>query len=116
MVGGQWYKRVLLLGLARCPRVGEIGNWGIWEYCEGGDGLVPKYAEGGEGLEPILGDGGNGFLDGAIDGLAENGRELAETRERYHSGGYGQGSVFGMISESGIGGPVDQSDGGPNPS
>ena len=85
-----------------------------WEYCEDGDGSVPEYFDGGEGSVPVLGDGGDGFLDGAIDGLAEKGRELAGTGERYRSRGYGQGSIFGVISESGIGGPVDQSDGGPH--
>jgi hypothetical protein len=76
---------------------------------------VPEYFDGGEGSVPVLGDGGEGFLDGAIDGLAEKGREPEGTGESYRSGGYGQGSVFGVISESGIGGPVDQFDGGPNP-
>jgi hypothetical protein len=76
---------------------------------------VSEYFDGGKGLVPVLGDGGDGFLDGAIDGLAENGREPEGTGERYRSGGYGQGSVFGVTSESGIGGPVDQSDGGPHP-
>ena len=27
MVGGLWYKRVLLLGPARCPRAEKIGDW-----------------------------------------------------------------------------------------
>jgi len=115
MVGGLWYKRGLLLGPARCPGAGEIGDWDAWEYCEGGDGSVPVYFDGGEGSVPVLGDGGDGFLDGAIDGLAEKGREPEGTGERYHSRGYGHGSVFGVISESGIGGPINQSDGGPHP-
>jgi hypothetical protein len=115
MVGGLWYKRGLLLGPARCPGVGEVGDWDAWEYCEGGDRSVPEYFDGGEGSVPVLGDGGEGFLDGATDRLAKKGRESAGTGERYHSGGYGHGSVFGVISESGIGGPVSQSDGGPHP-
>jgi hypothetical protein len=115
MVGGLRYKRGLLLGLARCPGAGETGDWDAWEYCEGGDGLVPEYFDRGKGSVPIFGNGGEGFLDGAIDGLAEKGRELEGTGERYRSRGYGQGSVFGIISESGIGGSVSQSDGGPHP-
>ena len=71
MVGGLWYKRGLLLSPARCPWVGEIGDWDTWEYCEGGNGSVPKYFDRGEGSVPVLGDGGDRFLDGAIDGLAE---------------------------------------------
>ena len=94
--------------------MGEIGDLDAWEYCKGGDRSVPEYFDRGEGSVSVLGDGGNGFLDGAIDRLAEKGREPEETGERYHSGGYGQGSIFGIISESGIGGPVDQSDGGPH--
>ena len=92
-----------------------MGDWDTWEYCEGGDRLVPKYFDGGEGSVPVLGDSGDGFLDGATDGLAEKGRELEGTRERYRSGGYGHGSVFGVISESGVAGPVGQSERGPHP-
>jgi hypothetical protein len=115
MVGGLWYKRGLLLGPARCPGVGEVGDWDAWEYCESGDRSVPEYFDGGEGSVPVLGDGGEGFLNGATDRLTKKGRELAGTGERYRSGGYGHGSVFGVISESGVGRPVSQSDGGPHP-
>jgi hypothetical protein len=95
--------------------VGEIGDSDTWEYCKGGDRSVPEYFDGGEGSVFVLGNGGEGFLDGAIDGLAEKGRKPEGTGERYRSGGYGQGSIFGVISESGIGGPVDQSDVGSHP-
>jgi hypothetical protein len=64
---------------------------------------------------PILSNGSDGFLDRAIDRLAENGREPEGTGERYCSGRYSHGSVFGIISESGIGRPVSQSDGGSYP-
>jgi hypothetical protein len=76
---------------------------------------VPEYFDGGEGSVPVLGDGSDRFLNGAIDGLAEKGREPEGTGERYHSRGYGQGSVLGVISESGVGRQVSQSDGGPHP-
>ena len=76
---------------------------------------MPESFDGGEGSVLVLVDGGDGFLDGAIDGLAEKGRELEGTGERYRSGGHGHGSVFGVISESGIGGSVGQPDGGPHP-
>ena len=115
MVGGLWYERGLLLGPARCPGAGEIGDWDAWEYCEGGDRSVPEYFDGGEGLVPVFGDSGKGFLDGAIDRLAEKGREPEGTGERYCSGGYGHGSAFGIISKSRISGIPGQLDRGPNP-
>ena len=76
---------------------------------------MPKYFDGGEGSVPVLGNSGEGFLDGAIDEFAEKGREPKGTGERYCSGGYGQALVFGVISESSVGGPLSQSDGGPHP-
>ena len=76
---------------------------------------MPEYFDGDEGSVPILGDGGKGFLNRATDGLAEKGREPEGTGERYHSRGCGHGTMFGVISESSIGGPVSQSDGGPHP-
>jgi len=82
MVGGLWYKRGLLLGPARCPGVGEIGDWDAWEYCQGGDRSVPKYFDRGKGSVPVLGNSGEGFLNGATNGLAEKGREPEGTRKR----------------------------------
>jgi hypothetical protein len=50
-----------------------MGDWDTWEYCEGGDRLVPKYFDGGEGSVPVLGDSGDGFLMEPLTGLLRKG-------------------------------------------
>jgi hypothetical protein len=55
-----------------------------------------------------LGIGGERDSGEAIEGLAKNGRALVGTGEVYCSWGYGQGSGFGMISESGVLGEAQQ--------